>query len=298
MTDAAAPPATPPVLPWRDLALVMSVMLVWGINFPVAKLSVSALPPLFLLAIRFAIVGLLIIPFFPVPLRQWRGLLLLSFVLGVLHFGILFVGLRAVDSALAAVLIQAQVPFSTLLGMIVLKEKPGRITLLGMGIALSGVVIVFGEPTGPSSALSAGLILLAAFVWSCSNLMTKRITGVHPLAITGWMALLAAPQLFVLSLFLETGQMAALRSSGWVTAGTVSYMILGSTVYAYGTWYGLMRRYPISSLAPYALTAPVFGVFASIIALGEPFTLRAALGGALTLAGVALLTLLPGRRKA
>ncbi len=291
-------PAAAPSLTLRDFALVMSVMLVWGINFPVAKLGVGTVPPLFLLAVRFTIVGAIIIPFFPVPLRQWRPLLLLSVVLGVMHFGILFLGLRSVDSALAAVLIQAQVPFSTLLGMIVLKERPSGVTLLGMGIALAGVAIVFGEPQGPSSMLAAGLILFAAFMWSCSNLMTKRITGVHPLAMTGWMALLAAPQLFALSLLLETGQVAALTGGGWITVGTLAYMILGSTVYAYGMWYGMMRRYPISTLAPYALTAPVFGIFAAILSLGEPFTLRAAIGGALTLVGVGVLTLLPNRRKA
>lgn len=296
MTAASAPATTS--LSLRDFGLVMAVMLVWGVNFPVAKLGVGALPPLFLLSVRFTIVGLLIIPFFPLPWRQWKGLLLLAMLLGVAHFGLMFFGLRQVDSALAAVLIQAQVPFSTLLGMIVLKERPSRTTLVGMAIALLGVGIVFGEPHGPSSAFSAGLIVMAAFIWACSNLATKRITGMHPLAMTGWMSLIAAPQLFTLSLLLETGQAEALKTGGWVMVGTMLYMICGASIFAYGTWYGLMRRYPISTLAPYALTAPVFGVFAAILALGEPFTLRAAIGGALTLVGVAVLTVLPHRRKA
>lgn len=297
MTTAASAPAASS-LSLRDLGLVMLVMLVWGINFPVAKLGVGALPPLFLLSIRFTIVGLLIIPFFPLPRRQWKNLLLLALLLGVVHFGLMFFGLRRVDSALAAVLIQAQVPFSTLLGMIVLKERPSVTTLVGMTIALIGVGIVFGEPHGPSSALYAGMIVLAAFVWACSNLATKRITGLHPLAITGWMSLMSAPQLFGLSMLLESGQVSALQTGGWLLVGTMLYMICGASIFAYGTWYGLMRRYPISTLAPYALTAPIFGVFAAIIALGEPFTLRAGIGGALTLIGVAVLTVLPHRRKA
>lgn len=280
----------------RDVLYILAIMLVWGVNFPVAKLGVGAVPPLFLLAIRFAIVGLMVIPFFPRPRRQWGALLLLSLLLGVVHFGLLFVGLKSVDSALAAVLIQSQVPFSTLLGIVFLKERPSRLTLIGMGIALLGVAIVFGEPRGPSSAIAAGLVILGAFVWSCSNLVSKRLTSIHPLAMTGWMALITAPQLAILSFFFETGQIDALQHSGWIAAGTLAYMIFGATLFAYSGWYTLMRRYPISTLAPYALTAPIFGVFASILALGEPFTLRAGLGAALTLGGIAVLTLVPRRR--
>jgi O-acetylserine/cysteine efflux transporter len=291
-----APLATRPTV--RDLFYILAIMLVWGVNFPIAKLGVAAVPPLFLLAIRFAVVGLLVIPFFPRPRRQWGWLLLLSGMLGVAHFGVLFVALRSVDSALAAVLIQSQVPFSTLLGILILKERPSRITLIGMAIALVGVAIVFGEPHGPSSALAAGMVVFAALVWSCSNLVSKRLTSLHPLAMTGWMALLTAPQLALLSFFLETGQITALVNSGWVAAGTLAYMIFGATLFAYGGWYTLMQRYPLSTLSPYALTAPIFGVFASVIALGEPFTLRAGFGAALTLGGVALLTLVRRSPKA
>ena len=292
--NLSAPSATRLTL--RDLLYVLAIMLVWGVNFPVAKLGVGAVPPLFLLSIRFAIVGLLVIPFFPRPRRQWGALLLLSLLLGVVHFGLLFVGLRSVDSALAAVLIQSQVPFSTLLGIVFLKERPSRVTLIGMGIALVGVAIVFGEPHGPSSAFAAGLVVLGAFVWSCSNLVSKRLTSLHPLAMTGWMALITAPNLALLSFFLESGQIEAISQNGWIAAGTLAYMILGATLFAYSGWYTLMRRYPISTLSPYALTAPIFGVFASILALGEPFTLRAGIGAALTLGGVAVLTLVPRRR--
>jgi O-acetylserine/cysteine efflux transporter len=87
-------------------------------------------------------------------------------------------------------------------------------------------------------------------------------------------------------------------NSGWVVAGALAYMIVGATLFAYGGWYTLMQRYPLSTLSPYALTAPIFGVFASVIALGEPFTLKAAFGAALTLGGVGLLTLVRRSPKA
>lgn len=79
--------------------------------------------------------------------------------------------------------------------------------------------------------------------------------------------------------------------AGWRGYGAVLYMALLATMVAYGLWYTLIRRYPMSLVMPFTLLAPVIGVASGIVLLGEALSWRILLGGAATVAGVALIVL-------
>ena len=53
-----------------DLAIALAVMLMWGLNFVFAKIGLQHWPPVFFVALRFACVAALLLPFVRLPQRQ------------------------------------------------------------------------------------------------------------------------------------------------------------------------------------------------------------------------------------
>ncbi len=278
------------------MGLAALVQLLWGLNFVAAKVGVESVPPLLFTALRFVLAASILLPFVPRPRgRQWRGVLALSVVFGTAHFGLLFSGLKQVDAATAAVVIQTGPPFSALLGVLLFRETIGWRRILGLVLAFSGIVVVAGEPQ-VVSLVPILLLLAGAFTWALGNVVAKTSGDLPVLALTGWMALFAIPQLALLSWLLEDGHGAAIAAAPWQSWAGLVYTAIGASVVAHSLWYALMRRHPMSVVAPWGLLAPVLGIAAGILVLGETATWQKLLGGAITLTGVAIIQIRSARR--
>lgn len=265
------------------------VMATWGLNFVVAKWGMAEFPPLFLMFFRFTIVALLLVPFAKFPRGKLMPIAALSVTLGIFHFPMMFTGVNGVDAATASLAAQAQVPFSSLLAAVLFKDKLGWRRALGMSGSLAGIVVIAGEPRLGDALPSLLMILAASFAFAIANMQMKTIGAVDGFAVNGWMALFAAPQLLILSLLLEHGQMEALTHSSLWGWGAILYTALGATILAYGLWYPLLRRYDVNQTMPFLLTVPVFGVLAGVLLMGDPVTPNLAIGGLLTIGGVAII---------
>ena len=71
----------------------------------------------------------------------------------------------------------------------------------------------------------------------------------------------------------------------------VAFTALASTLVAYGLWYWLLKRYPISQVTPYNLLTPIFGIAFGQMFFEEALGWRFLLGAAMTLAGVAIIVI-------
>ena len=69
-----------------------------------------------------------------------------------------------------------------------------------------------------------------------------------------------------------------------------------SSILAYGLWYALLRRHPINRVVPLTLLMPVIAVLLGVWLLGDGLDSHKLLGGALVIAGLAVINL-PGRRR-
>lgn len=271
-----------------DVLAAMVVVAVWGVNFAAVKVAVAEIPPLTLTALRFALVAAMLAPLFRPRIEMLPGIALLSFSLGVCHFGLMFLGISGLDAATAAIATQLSVPFSILLAAAFFGERLGWRAGFGMVLAFGGVALLAGEPTLPRP-LPLLMVVAAALAWAASNIVIKRIGAVSPFVLNGWMALLAAPQLLILSLAVEDGQTGAIADAGWAGWGGLAFIVLGASLTAYSLWYHLLAKYPVSQVVPYTLLVPVAGVAAGIALLGEPLTWHKLVGGGLTLLGVAII---------
>ena len=278
-----------------DYGLCLLVVLIWGLNFVIAKLGIQELPPIFLIGLRFSLVAALLIPFVAVPRPLLGKILLLSLTLGGLHFSLMFTALQRLDASTASVAIQLQVPFAALLSRLVLGERLGPLRLAGMALAFSGIVIMAGEPRIGRDLAALGMALAAALVWAVANIQVKFLGKLDGFTLNAWMSLLAAPQLLLSSWLFESGQWQALQQAGIRGWGAILYMALGVTIVGYGLWYRMLARYPVSQLVPFTLLVPVIGVFTGVTLLDEPLSARIALGSAVTVLGVGIIVV-PWRR--
>ncbi|UYG00601.1 MULTISPECIES: DMT family transporter [unclassified Halomonas] len=277
-------------MPLRDLLLGLLVVAIWALNIVVIKVGVAELPPLLMTTLRFALVALLLVPFYPVPRAQLPFLLLLSVTFGTLHFAMLFIGLGQSEAGTGALLVQMGTPFATILAVVFLKEKLGPKRLAGLLLSFAGVVVLAGGPTLPSP-LPLGILLLSALGWAVSQLLIKRGPAIAPLALAGWIALFAVPQVALGSWLFENGQWQAIRSAGLAGWGAVFYTAVMSSILAYGIWYALLRRHPVNKVVPMTLLVPVLAVGLGALLMGDPLGVHKLAGGGLVVAGVGLILL-------
>lgn len=277
-------------MPTRDLALGLIVIAIWALNIIVIKLGVADMPPLLLMTLRFMLVAVLIVPFTRINRRQLPWLLLLSVTFGGLHFPLLFLGLSEAEAGTGALLVQMGTPFATLLAAAFLKERLDARRSIGLALSFGGVVVLAGGPSLPA-ALPTAMLLASALFWAISNLLIKAAPHIPPLTLAGWIALFAIPQVALGTWLFEDDQLAALGAAGPSGWGAVFYTAVMSSILAYGLWYRLLQKHPVSRVVPLSLLMPVFAVILGVWLLDDPLGVNKLVGGTLVVAGLAVINL-------
>lgn len=275
----------------RDILLAIVVPVIWGFGFTVAKAGLDAFPPMLLVALRYTITALALVWFVPVPRTILSRLAGIAFVGATLQFGLTFYGLKGLDAATTVLVVQTEVPFLALVAAVLLKERIGPRRLVGMAVAFAGVVLIAGAPKLSGNLGYVLLVLGGAFTWALAQVMIRRFApGAGGMTLVAWIAVMAAPQMFVVSLLIEHGQLAAVVAADWRSWGVILYLGLVMTALGYGLWYQLLGRSEVNQAGPFLLLLPVTTVVTGIVLLGERPTLPILLGGAVVIAGLVIMT--------
>lgn len=274
----------------RDILLALATMLLWGLNFAVAKLALAEFPPILLTALRFTLVALILLPFAPRPARI-RPLLELGAILGFLHFPMVFSGLKLLDASTSAIVLQLQVPLGVVMAALLLGEKLSWRHGLGMAISFLGVALIAGAPRLEANRVGLIFLLTAAFAWGYSTVQLKRLGQIHPFTLNGWLGVFVAIESFAISLVFEGSPLPSIAAATWRGWSSLTYTALISTIIAFGLWSRLVARYSVGQTLPFMLTVPLFAIAGGIVLNGDRMTADIVAGGLLTIAGVALIVL-------
>ncbi len=271
----------------RDLAFLILINLIWGLNLIASKIGVGQFPPVFFTALRFGSVALLVIPFLRWHRGQMRNLLAAAFFTGPAAFALLFEGVHKVDDAsMVAIASQMGVPFSTLLSVWLLGETIRWRRRLGIALAFGGIAIIGFDPRAFQYWEGLMLVVFSCLVSSMGLIYLKGLKDVRPLEMQAWIAVVGGPLLLLVSLGVENDQWQAVTNADWKGWAALGFTTLLSSLVAHTGWYYLVSRYPVTSLSPITLLSPVFGVFFGVTLLHDQLTLRMIIGGAVTLVGV------------
>ncbi|MBI2234381.1 MAG: EamA family transporter [Micavibrio aeruginosavorus] len=278
-------------MPVRDILLALLVVILWGGNVVAIKIGVTELPALVILALRFSMTALVFLPFIRIPPRsQWRLLFEVSFYMCVVHQGLLFVGLHYLDASTAVILLQSQILFATLLGWMVLRETIHWRTAAGLAIGFFGILLTFGAPDLRQHPAGFILLMLSALAIAFSYIRMRQLKNIHPMTFIVATNGLAAPLIFIASLFLTKDGWAQLPEADWLRAGGVlAYQILLISL-SHILWQALLARNPVATVASFVLLMPIVAILLSAALLHETLSPALIWGGILTLAGVGIIT--------
>lgn len=281
------------------IALAALVAAVWGVNFVVIEVGLGHFPPLLFSALRFLVAALPAVFFVGRPKVAWKWIVGVGLVLGVAKFGLLFIGMdHGMPAGLSSLVLQVQAVFTALFAALALGERPGRVRVSGMGLALAGIGVAAVDEGASGPVLAFVLVIAAAACWGVSNVLTRKAAPPDSLNFMVWVSTVPVLPLLGLSLLFEgwDRDADALAALDWSGVGIIVYVAWITTVFGFGAWGFLLRHHPASSVAPFTLLVPVFGMSAAALLLGESVSPLRWCAAALLVGGVALTSLAGVRR--
>lgn len=224
--------------------------------------------------------------------REWGAVFLLGCT-GVLVFNLCFMYGLARTSASRGALIMALNPAFTLLGsVLVFRERLTRNKLLGVAVALAGVVIVLGRGD-PRQLFTGGLgmgdvILFGCpLSWAVYTLAARHLLpGRSALAVTTYAAILGTALLAIATALI--GDLTSLPGT-WRAWLAVAFIGLCGTALAFVWFYDGVLSIGAARTAVFINLVPVFAIALGVFLLGEPLEASTLAGGTIVIAGVLLI---------
>ncbi|MGY5033104.1 MULTISPECIES: EamA family transporter [unclassified Streptomyces] len=281
------------------IALAALVAAVWGVNFVVIEVGLGHFPPLLFSALRFLVAALPAVFFVGRPKVAGKWIVGVGLVLGMAKFGLLFIGMdRGMPAGLSSLVLQVQAVFTALFAALALGERPGRVRVLGMAVALAGIGVAAVDEGASGPVLAFVLVIAAAACWGVSNVLTRKAAPPDSLNFMVWVSTVPVLPLLGLSLLFEgwDRDADALAALDWSGVGIIVYVAWITTVFGFGAWGFLLRHHPASSVAPFTLLVPVFGMSSAALLLDESVSPLRWCAAALLVGGVALTSLAGTRR--
>lgn len=284
-----------------DFLQLLSIALIWGVNNIFAKIAVDALPAMMMVACRFVVVfAALFLWLRPPPKEQLTLFLAMLVFIGPIHFGVQSIGLKlATDLPPMVVAMQLWAPCSVVFAAAFLKEHVSGLRWAGVALAFLGAASLNFDPAVLSQGGALLLVALAAASYGLGTVLVRKLGGgLNPWATQAWVALVTAPTMAIGTVAFETGHAEAARAAHWSVWLFIAFGALVSSIVANAMMFRLVQRYEVSRTTPYLLLSPVISFTLAALVLGDRITPQIALGGAATIAGVALVALAERRFKA
>jgi len=280
----------------REFCVLMLVCLIWGLHFTVMKYTIvdMGVPPLFYAALRISCLALILLPFLKWHKGQMKAVLIGGLGFGALNYAFMFPAMQLTTASAAAVAIELYMPFSIILSVLILGERIGIWRTSGAALAFIGVVLIgLGTPSeAAGSGFAFGIVLMAcgAMAEAVGAISVKSVKSINPVQLLAWFGIVGSIVLWPLSLILEDGQMSAFAPETRVNFGmALIYSTLLVSLVAHGSYYWLLQRLPIHTVAPSGLMTTVIGVAAGVVILKEAPTPILFIGAIITLSGISII---------
>ena len=275
---------------FRDILIAISVPILLGFGFVIAKPAMEYFPPYLLMGMRFTIPALILVWWFPIPKGLFLDLFKVSFIGNTLQYGLTYNGLNIIDASSAVLLVQLEVPFGILIAFFLLKEIPSIKNIIGLVIAFFGVFILTGAPNLEGKYFGVLLTLSGAFTWSLGAVMAKPLSKkIGAFALMTWLCVFSGPLLILISTVVNGNPIQYILSANFYSWLTVIYLGFFMQPIAYGAWYYVLSKYPVNKVMPVLLLLPMTGFITAIFLLGEEPPKQVFLGGVIIVFGVGMI---------
>lgn len=272
-------------------------ILIWGTTFISTKVLLVAFQPVEILFIRFVLGLIVLILVCPHRLKGTTPRQELTFaaagLCGVcLYYLLENIALTYTLASNVGVILSVAPFFTAILSHVVFKgaEKLRPSFFGGFVLAMAGIALIsFNGSALSLNPMGDLLALLAALVWACYSILTKKISGY------GYSTLITTRRVFcygiafmipAMFLFDVQWELSALAQPVYLL--NLIFLGLGASALCFVTWNTAVKLLGPVRTSVYIYMSPVITVVTSALILHEPVTPLAAGGMALTLAGLFL----------
>ncbi|AEV83492.1 permease [Actinoplanes sp. SE50] len=284
--------------------LLLAVAVVWGSSYLTAKTLVAAGGVLVLLALRFLISAVALLP--ALAVRRSRGRfdrreLLVGVGLGVTQTSVLILetfGLSMTSATNAGVLISLTILMTPILEGFTRRRWLPPAFFGGAAAATLGVVFLVAGPGLRTPSAGDALMLAAAVVRAAHVTLSAHLTRGRSHDTATLAALQTLTGAVVCSTVAARALPAAVAAYGPAQWAAVTYLALGCSVFAFVVQLWAIRRTSASRASLLLGTEPVWAVLFGVALAGDRLTPAALLGIALVLAGTYYGQRLEGRSRA
>lgn len=258
--------------------------LIWGATWIAAKEGVSAVPPGLFAATRFLAAGVLLTGWL-VAARQkiaiaradWPRLLVVTLMMVCACYGLLFWGMKFVNSGTSALVDLSLTPVF-LLAFAVLhgEERFDRSRAVAIGLGVAGLALLFGPKAMAGSRhvmelVGAAAIIVSAAIYSWGSVLARPLLRAYPSTLMAATTTLAGGLILLAgSVAFEPGARAALAGNwglgAWLGWG---FLVLGGSLVGYVVYMRLLHVWGASRAGAYAFVSPAVAVPLGMAWYGE-----------------------------
>jgi drug/metabolite transporter (DMT)-like permease len=218
----------------------------------------------------------------------WRTLTLMGLTGVALYYAGFNLALTYVSASQGA-LVQSSIPAITaILAVVWLRERVAPRRMLGIALAIVGVILIVARSAPDESArapvLGSALMLGTVVAWGAYTVLAKRVTDADPVAVTAAISVIGTIMLIPIAA-IETTRAGAPSISGatWVR---VAYLGAFPSAASYLLYNRALRDLDASQVGAFTNLSPVIGAVSGVLFLGETMTPLAIVGGVIVLVGV------------
>ena len=291
MTEVTVRVSPASVLFWRAAPFIFLIF--WSGGYSFAKLGLAHIEPMTLLALRYALVVLALLPFllrrgtqWPASARHWGAIALTGFLIQCVYFGLAYLAMkRGMNAGTTAIIMSLQPILVAMLSPLLTGRRGGSALWLGLVLGFLGalMVVLSGHAFGPSpwfavllAFMALGGITAATLFEKWHGIKTDPVVGGIVQYLVGFAVLMPAaaltetmiidwqPELFI----------------------ALAYLVIANSIISIGLYIALLQRGDATRISALLYLVPPLAMIVAWVILGEAITPPALVGFALSAAGV------------
>ncbi len=275
----------------RAIAMGLAFAFIWSSAFTSARIIVVDASPLFSLAVRFLISGILGVAIaramgqsWHMTRSQWRATILFGICQNALYLGLNFYAMQTIEASVAAIIASTMPLLVALASWLFFKENLRPLGVIGLFAGFAGVALIMSSRIGAGiDMFGVTLCCIGALALTFATLAVRGATsGGNFMMVVGLQMFVGSAVLFVAAPFFETIFVHPTVPLALAFVYTTLFPGLVATL----IWFLLLNRIGAVRAATFHFLNPVFGVTIAAILLGEKLGPLDAVGVAVTTLGI------------
>ena len=282
------------------LIALATLYILWGSTYLAIRIGIETLPPLLMASTRFFLAGLLMFGWAwnrghlrdgGAPTRRhWLATLVIGgLLLGGGNGGVTW-GEQFVASGVAALLVATVPVWMALLAHLLRQERLSWLVGAGLALGIGGVVLVAHPWSGSVGQLKGVVaVLFAALAWSSGSLYARRARLPRSAIVVTAMEMLCGGAVLLVAATVN-GELGRVHPEHFSVRSilAVLYLVVFGSIIAFSAYVYLLNHVSAALAGTYAFVNPAVAVLLGALVLHEPLSPAVVVGGAVIIAGVAL----------